>query len=230
MNTSLPLWSSLRLCVHSPTFHCPFPSFSLGRCLSREALGRCQWSTRYRNVVQSITVVIMLRNYSLQKTGFLGAEKGVLIDLASLAPKSPDDYLTYTRALIVSWLLMSLYTKVNSLWEWRIYRLRFPSWCNYAWCFKLLSNFVFLYWIANVAGRSRMTLGFRQKNLVDYWLKLSKRKGNNDIDDPKIPRSSTIGQGLISGLLTQSGLQVAPRKRCRAEKQINIRKRMVIKE
>lgn len=57
----------------------------------------------------------MLRNYSLQKTGFLGAEKGVLIDLASLAPKSPDDYLTYTRALIVSWLLMSLYTKVNSL-------------------------------------------------------------------------------------------------------------------
>jgi hypothetical protein len=47
--------------------------------------------------------------------------------------------------------------------------------------------------------------GIRQKNLVDYWPKLSKRKATTILTILReISRSSTMGQGLISQLLTQA--------------------------
>jgi hypothetical protein len=59
--------------------------------------------------------------------------------------------------------------------------------------------------------------GIRQKKLVDYWPKLSKRKGNDDIDDPKeditvVDNSPRPDKPPAN----TSGLQGAARKRRRA--------------
>jgi hypothetical protein len=59
--------------------------------------------------------------------------------------------------------------------------------------------------------------GIRQKNLVDYWPKLGKRKGNDDIDDLKGDIKVVYnGPKPNKPVADTSSLQGAARKRRRA--------------